>query len=331
MKFVGIFTLFLLMNLHSSFAQTAGSDVVYLSQEENQFYQMVNDFRSQLGLPTLQIHVFLQNAAKKHSEWMASQDFLSHYGPVNNETPFQRMADEGYTNYTFAGENVACGNGDAVKTFRQWAFSPGHLANMINPHFRHMGISRAGTGNEHCPFYWTNDFGTVSDLSQDQANITDLQVIAAAVTRISGVIPADKTISLPSASTPETDNENTNPTPNTFAMIQCVVPYATAKNILSFIPNTDAILEITQNTSGGYQTKVSYLQNGASTNYYPILINNMSVMKSSSFPLYLIFSAPSSRVGGFTIQYNTDTSSAQFDSYPAIIGGGSTILCSTKY
>ena len=122
MKFVGIFALLLSTCMQSGFAQTApsASDIVYLSQEENQFYILLNQFRSQLGLPTVQIHVFLQNASKKHSDWMATKDFLSHYGP-DNKTPYQRMEEEGYIDYTAAGENVACGNSDGLKTFRQWA------------------------------------------------------------------------------------------------------------------------------------------------------------------------------------------------------------------
>ncbi len=129
-------------------AHAQNTETIYLSAEENQFYQMINQFRSDLHLPTLQIHVFLQRAARKHSDWMASNDQLTHYGPLAGEPPFQRMAEEGYVNYVIAGENVSCGNGDAVKTFKQFAFSPEHLENMMNPHFRHFGVARAGTGNE---------------------------------------------------------------------------------------------------------------------------------------------------------------------------------------
>jgi len=338
MKFVGIFTLLILMNTNLSFAQNAsssGTDVVYLSQEENQFYLLLNQFRSQLGLPTLQIHVFLQNAAKKHSAWMAQQDFLTHYGPENNETPFQRMADEGYINYTYAGENVACGNGDAVKTFRQWLFSPDHLANILNPHFHHMGISRAGTGNEQCPYYWTNDFGSVSDVSKDPASITDLQRISNAVANVTGTIPAGKSVQLPAEQRPADNNGNTvPPTPpvqNSFSVIQCMIPYSISKNVLSFIPNTDALLEVSANNFGGYQGKVSYLQNGASTSLQPFIINNMSVEKNANYPLYLIFSAPAYRMNGFTIQLDTSKNQAQFDTYPASASSSGSVLCTIKY
>lgn len=335
MKFVGIFTLLLLMGTHSGLAQSAPSsgEIVYLSQEENQFYLLLNKFRTALGLPTVQIHVFLQNASKKHSAWMAEQDFLSHYGPVNNKTPFERMTEEGYVNYTSMGENVACGNGDAVKTFRQWAFSPGHLANMISPHFKHIGISRAGTGNEQCPYFWTNDFGSLSDRRLDPAAVTDLQLIKAAVESVSGAIPADKKIQLPiqqqngvTTETPATETPK-----NSYSLIQCMVPYPLAKNILTFVPKTDAVMEITPNDYGGYQAKVSYLLDGASTDYYPMIINNVSVIKNANYPLILIFATAMNRSSsGFMIQFDTSTSSATFDPYPASSGASGTVLCSYK-
>jgi uncharacterized protein YkwD len=160
--------------------------VVYLSQDENQFYQLINQFRAQLNLPQLQIHVALETAAQKYSVWLASTDFLTHYGPAANETPFQRMALEGYTPFTYAGENIACGNGDAVATFRQFAFSPDHLDNMISPHFHHVGISRSGTGQETCPYYWVDDFGSMTDLTLDPPDMRDLSLITQAIEAVAG-------------------------------------------------------------------------------------------------------------------------------------------------
>jgi len=206
MQLKGFFTFLLLISCLwsslQSFAQgnpINSAPVIYLSAEENQFFQIINAFRTQLGLPLLQIHLFLQNASVKHSQWMAAQDTLTHYGPAIYESPFQRMKDEGYVNFSYVGENIACGNGDAIKTFQQWAFSPGHLANLINPHYHHMGISRAGDNTEHCPFYWTNDFGSITDLSFDPPEVTELQKITAAIIHVSGPIPIGKTVQLTTA------------------------------------------------------------------------------------------------------------------------------------
>jgi uncharacterized protein YkwD len=327
----------------NAYAQTGGKEIIYLSSEENRFYQMINQFRAQLNLPQLEMHVYLQNAAKKHSEWMTSQDFLSHYGPTNNKTPFQRMEDEGYSGYTYAGENIACGNGDPVATFRQWAFSPKHLSNMINPHFHHMGISRAGTGRETCPFYWTNDLGSFTNPKLDPAGVTDLNLIAQAVANVSGPLngnvvqlPTDdstQTASSPSPANPDSNSGNTSaPTVADASLIQCMVPYKLGKGILSSFLNTDTIVEATRNANGaGYTLQLSYLQNGQASSLAPVYIYNASIVKSQLFPLYLIFAAPSNRAGGFSIQFNTQTNQSQFDPYGVNTSGASgSILCSLK-
>ena len=241
------------------------------------------------------------------------------------------MIEEGYTNFTFLGENVACGNGDAIKTFRQWAFSPGHLANMINPHFRHIGISRAGTGNEHCPYFWTNDFGSMSDPKLDPAEITDVQKISAAIESVSGPLPTNKKVQLPieNGTTNETQSPAETKKATDFSLIECTVPYALGKNILSFSPNTDAVMEITPNDLGGYKAKVNYLQNGAGANFYPLAINNVSVVKNSNYPLVLIF-ATTTRNGGFMIQLDTSKSDAEFNPYPSTSGSSGSVICSYK-
>lgn len=334
MKFVGILTLLLLIDARPGFAQntpsTSTSEIIYLSQEENQFYVLLNQFRSELGLSPVKIHVALQNAAKKHSEWMVDQNFLSHYGD-QKKTPYQRMTEEGYVKYTIMGENVACGNGDAVKTFRQWALSPGHLANMINPHFRHIGISRAGTGNEKCPYYWTNDFGSMADTRLDPPAITDLAQITSAIETLSGMLTDDEKVELPQetpaapTATPKPVAESTD-----FSVIQCMIPYSLSRNVLSFISNTDALIEITRSSNNGYQVKTSYLQNGATTDYLPLTINNVSVIKNPTYPLFIVFSAPGYRTGGFTIQFDAKTNKAQFDTYPASSSASGSIICSYK-
>ena len=179
-------------------ANASGMTTPVLSAEENHFFETINQFRVQLNLPLLQIQWNLQNAAQKFSAWLAMTDLLTHYGPTNQETPFQRMEVEGYGNFTDAGENIACGNGDAIATFRQFAFSPGHLENMLNPHYHHFGISRSGNGSENCPFYWVNDFGSTSDDSLDPAEVTDLNLITQAVIQVAGPLNG-KVVALPTA------------------------------------------------------------------------------------------------------------------------------------
>jgi uncharacterized protein YkwD len=138
-----------------------------LSAEESEFVTLLNRLRTRLNLNPLTLHPSLQAAARKHSAWMADQDRilrngdqLTHNGPGKNDTLVTRAKDrEGYV-YRRLGENIACGFPDAKRIFKLWAYSPVHLANMIHPHFREIGIAREGDGSEDCPYYWTNDFGT---------------------------------------------------------------------------------------------------------------------------------------------------------------------------
>ena len=341
------------------FAQSA---TAVLSADEAQFARMINQFRQSLGLPRLDIQPALQSAARKHSDWMAGQDFLTHIGPYTNFTPFQRMQQEGYTQYYFAGENIACGNADAAKTFRQWAFSPGHLLNMLNPHFHEMGIAKAGTGNERCPYYWTNDFGTYQNPAQDSAGTSDVAAINQAVAQVSGAIPSGTSVSLnendPAQTVPivgqsstPTDPVSPTPTPapdtvwqRLYAMIatggstvspqaspvaslQCLVPYAIGKGILTYYTNTDTLIEATPQMFGGYAIKLSYFQNANPTSLFTVNLSNVTITQNADFPILTLFSVPGSRVGGFSVQVNTRTNQAQFDSYGISPGVTGTIQC----
>ncbi len=328
----------------SAIAQT---QTIYLGAEENSFYQLVNQFRKKLNLPTFEIHVYLQNAAKAHSSWMSQQDFLSHYGPTNEVTPFMRMEQAGYVNYTYAGENIACGHGNAVETFRQWAASPSHLENMLNPNFRQMGVSRAGSGKERCPYYWTTDYGSFTRPGKDPTPMTDLQLITQAITEVTGSPPA-KPVALPNTPTntpapmdDEDEAEAESPAPSVpsplasnvgmISTLQCMIPYKLSKGTVTFVPNTDTLVEATRSSRGAVTLKLSYFQDTQSANLSPVSLTGVSLVTSSEFPIVSLFSAPARGMGGFTIQMNTKTNQAQYNSYnlaPALSGP---ILCTVKY
>jgi uncharacterized protein YkwD len=160
------------------------NDPNFLSTEETELVALLNQLRSKLNLKPLTIHPALQAASRKHSSWMAQQDRdlgngdqLTHYGPGKNDTLVTRTKDqEGYA-YRRLGENIACGFPDAKRIFKLWAYSPVHLANMIHPLFREIGIAREGDGSEDCPYYWTNDFGTrIQEKQNSGTRLTDQQI-----------------------------------------------------------------------------------------------------------------------------------------------------------
>ena len=89
---------------------------------------------------------------------MAANRYFSHIDSEGRD-PFRRMADFGYTANTWKGENIAAGYGTAAQAFAGWKSSPGHNANMLNEHFRTIGIGRVHLDGSPYRTYWTTDFG----------------------------------------------------------------------------------------------------------------------------------------------------------------------------
>ncbi len=158
--------------------------VIPLSDEEKTFVDLINRFRWRLGLSRLEVHPLLQEVSRSHSEWMAKYNLLQHNGPYLNTTFDQRIQQAGFINYTFLAENISCGYADAINAFRQWAQSPPHLQNMVNPHFHYLGIARAGNINQPCPFFWTNDFASDSDPRFDPSPVLSPQNIQEAIRNV---------------------------------------------------------------------------------------------------------------------------------------------------
>ncbi|MBC7397955.1 MAG: CAP domain-containing protein [Bdellovibrionales bacterium] len=325
-----------LLGQGSAFAQT---QTIYLGAEENKFYQMVNQFRRKLNLPTLEIHVYLENAAKAHSAWMAKQDFLSHNGPTDDITPFERIEEQGYVNYTYAGENIACGHGDAIGVFRQWAASPLHLQNMLNPHYHQLGISRGGAGKERCPYYWTSDYGSFSQPGSDPATVTDTSLIQQAIAEVTGSALAKPLVLAPDPELPDSDPEKVTAEPTnpviaargTVSTLQCMIPYKLGKGALSNFANTDTLVEANRNQLGEVALKLSYFQNTRSANLSAVFLSGVSLVSNPDFPIVTLFAAPSRLNGGFSIQMNTKTNQAQYNSYNSIPAQSGTVLCTVKY
>jgi uncharacterized protein YkwD len=129
-----------------------------LTQEEADFLALINDYRQAHGLAPLTVQPQLTAAARWMSGDMAAQRYFSHTDSEGRD-PFKRMADFGYTANTWKGENIAAGYGTAAQVFAGWKSSPGHNANMLNAHFRTIGIGRVYLDGSPYRIYWTTDFG----------------------------------------------------------------------------------------------------------------------------------------------------------------------------
>ncbi|MBS1959918.1 MAG: CAP domain-containing protein [Bdellovibrionales bacterium] len=148
-------------------------------QEEAKFYNLLNQFRSNLKLKPLKSDDRLYLAASKHSDWMMGYHLLTHSGPNIGGTSYTRVIAEGVDTEGVIGEIIAMGNSTARATFKQWLFSPPHLMAMISPEYDHVGVARSDCeyGND-C--YWTTDFAQLDTTGESDREFTVEEVTRAA-------------------------------------------------------------------------------------------------------------------------------------------------------
>lgn len=122
----------------------------------DQVVALTNQQRAANGCPALTINANLTTAAQGHSTDMAVNNYFDH-NSQNGETPWDRMADAGYTGWTLVGENIAEGQPSPQEVMDAWMNSEGHRANILNCGFTEIGVGYAK--NSSATPYWTQDFG----------------------------------------------------------------------------------------------------------------------------------------------------------------------------
>lgn len=93
----------------------------------------------------------LESAAKEHSNYMSSNNILSHKGR-NGSDPGKRIADAGYKWITY-GENVAMGQQTPQEVMNTWMRSTQHRKNIMNKNVKEMGVAKTGR-------FWTQVFAS---------------------------------------------------------------------------------------------------------------------------------------------------------------------------
>ncbi|MGJ7907425.1 CAP domain-containing protein [Actinopolyspora sp. H202] len=119
--------------------------------------RLTNEARGRADCPDLRLNETLNDAARRHSAQMARQDYLGHRG-TDGADHINRAKRAGYPS-VYVGENVAAGNADAAKTFRQWMNSPEHRQNILNCSFTELGVGYASDRDSRWTHYWTQMFG----------------------------------------------------------------------------------------------------------------------------------------------------------------------------
>ncbi len=101
---------------------------------------LTNQARAQNNLPPLSYNDALATAAYWKGVDMFTNNYWAHIDPKTGDTPWVFIQKSGYK-YTYAGENLARGFGDAPSIVNAWMASPSHRANMLSPNYQDVGFS----------------------------------------------------------------------------------------------------------------------------------------------------------------------------------------------
>ena len=98
--------------------------------------RLVNEIRTEEGLPALTTNSSLSNAAALRAEEIVT--LYSHTRP-DGSSCFTVLPAFGIS-YRAAGENIAAGQPTPAAVVNAWMNSSGHRANILNPKFKSLGV-----------------------------------------------------------------------------------------------------------------------------------------------------------------------------------------------
>jgi uncharacterized protein YkwD len=99
----------------------------------------------------------LLQAARCHSLDMGVHAYFDH-NSQDGRTPWNRIAQAGYTNAAWQGENIAAGYATPSAVVTGWMNSPGHCSNIMSANFKDTGLGYALVSGSPYQSYWTEDF-----------------------------------------------------------------------------------------------------------------------------------------------------------------------------
>ncbi len=102
---------------------------------------LANDARTEAGLTVLTENARLSEAARSKAEDMLKNDYFAHTSPQGIE-PWYWIKQAGYQ-YQAAGENLAINYTDATEQHQAWMNSELHRSNIMNAHYRDIGVAVA--------------------------------------------------------------------------------------------------------------------------------------------------------------------------------------------
>lgn len=122
--------------------------------------QLINQYRREKGLQPLRLNPELSQAATRHSQDLADNDRISHYGSDGSDT-WDRVKRSGYV-ARLTAENVGTGQLSIDEVFRGWQKSDVHNANLLLSDAEEMGIAMVHKPDTQFKTFWTLVLGSPS-------------------------------------------------------------------------------------------------------------------------------------------------------------------------
>lgn len=116
---------------------------------------LINQARTQAGLPALAINPQLAAAAQGHSIDMACHGLISHSGS-DGSSPSQRVAAAGY--FASRSSEIIYGSGYPRTAFDWWMNDQIHRDEILNPYVSELGVGYAYVQGTSAGGYYTVDF-----------------------------------------------------------------------------------------------------------------------------------------------------------------------------
>jgi uncharacterized protein YkwD len=119
---------------------------------------LINEQRTERGLPKLVASTKLDHSAQRWTETMVSDSEFSHGA---GSAFAARISAAGF-DWENVAENIATGYSTPSDVVGAWMRSPGHCANILNPIYREVGTGVANNmihGASNIDGTWTQDFG----------------------------------------------------------------------------------------------------------------------------------------------------------------------------
>jgi uncharacterized protein YkwD len=141
----GLLLVVIAVAVFTASSQAAPRSYTRLTSLETGVLSDINNFRAQHGLARLTLSRDLTAAASDHSSEMATDGYFAHTS--FDGQAFWKRIQQFYSSsswpYWSVGENLLWSSPDvdADGALKLWIASPEHLANLLNPRWRQVGIS----------------------------------------------------------------------------------------------------------------------------------------------------------------------------------------------